>query len=99
MCCHWVDNLKSVAALVTAVFSKIQKEISEGRVACPFPAPAFSNFLLSPLGVVPKKEVNEYRHIHHLSFSNGSCLNDQIDASLSSVSYTSYEQALSVYWP
>lgn len=44
---------------------------------------------ISPLGVVPKKEPNLFSIIHHLS-----SLNDEIDHSFTSVSYSSFEEAL-----
>lgn len=57
--------------------------------------PPFVNFRISPLSLVPKKEPNEFRLIHHLSFPFGSSLNDQIDTDSSSVSYTSFDSAVS----
>lgn len=56
--------------------------------------PPLRNFRLSPLGVVPKKEHNSFRLIHHLSFPKGQSLNDDIDMSLCSVSYVSFEDAI-----
>ena len=78
------------------VRKKILKEVREGRVAGPFASPPFVNFRISPLGIVPKKEPNAYRLIHHLSFPAGSSLNDDIDTSLSSVSYSTFEDAIKV---
>lgn len=43
------------------------------------------------LGVVPKKEVNTFCLIHHLSFSKGALVNDGIDLELCSVVYTSFD--------
>ena len=40
------------------VTDKLHKEIEAGRVAGPFSAPPFDNFVVSPLGIVPKKAPN-----------------------------------------
>lgn len=62
----------------------------------PFSSPPFPNFRLSPLGLVPKKESGCYRLIHHLSFPAKQSLNDDIDKSVSSVEYASFDNALSL---
>ena len=49
---------------------------------------------MSPLGVVPKKQPNEYRIIHHLSFPEGTSINDGIDSAYMTVSYASIATAL-----
>lgn len=46
------------------------------------------------MGIFQKKEPNTYRLIHHLSYPKGSSLNDQIDVSLASVKYATFEDAL-----
>lgn len=94
--CHVVDNLKSVFLHRQVVRKKLIKEIIAGRVAGPFVSPPFKNFRISPLGLVPKKEPNSYRLIHHLSFPKGNSLNDEIDDSLSSVKYASFDDAVSL---
>lgn len=91
LCC---DNLVSVHRFPTIVSGKIAKEISEGRVAGPFLFPPFANFRVSPLGLVPKKEPNSFRLIHHLSFPAGFSLNDEIEPELSTVTYTSFDEAI-----
>ena len=92
--CHLVNNLKSISQFPDIVSDKIATEILEGRVSGPFNSPPFPNFRVSPLGIVPKKEKNSFRLIHHLSFPKGQSLNDQIDDRLSSVCYASFEDAL-----
>jgi hypothetical protein len=49
------------------VEEKLAKEISEGRIAGPFHELPFVNMHISPIGVVPIKEVGQYRPIHNLS--------------------------------
>ncbi|KAM9324594.1 uncharacterized protein PAF06_000661 [Gastrophryne carolinensis] len=63
-------------------------------MAGPFSDPPLEDLVVSPLGVVPKKEPGKFRLIHHLSFPRGGSVNDGIDKELSSVSYTSFDFAL-----
>lgn len=50
------------------VLEKLRKEVALGRMGGPFPAAPFDDLVVSPLGVVPKKEPGKFRLIHHLSF-------------------------------
>ena len=59
-----------------AVDAKLQKELEVHRLAGPFQSPPLSPFLISPLGLVPKKVQGEFRLIHHLSFPTGFSVND-----------------------
>lgn len=72
------QNLKSAVDHHDILMSKISQEIAEGRIAGPFNTPPFPNLQISPLGLVPKKEPNEFRVIQHLSFPSGSSINDGI---------------------
>ncbi|XP_075129430.1 uncharacterized protein LOC142202939 [Leptodactylus fuscus] len=63
-------------------------------MAGPFAEPPLPELKVSPLGVVPKKEPNKFRMIHHLSFPEGSSVNDGIDPELCSVVYTSFDAAI-----
>ena len=65
---------------------KLSKEISLNRIAGPFVSPPFTDMVIYPLGVVPKK-VGEFRLIHHLSYPEGDSVNDHIPKDLCSVSY------------
>jgi hypothetical protein len=53
------------------VIAKLFKECQANRLAGPFDHPPFVKFLVSPLGVVPKKALGEYRLIRHLSLPSG----------------------------
>lgn len=55
----------------------------------PFPSLPLADLVISPLGVVPKKEPNKFRVIHHLSFPKGGSVNE-----VCTVSYTSYDVAV-----
>lgn len=61
----------------------------------PFSDPPLTNLRISPLGIIPKKEPNSYRLIYHLSYPYDDSFNDQIETSLSSVTYASFEFAIS----
>lgn len=76
------------------VAEKVAKEVALGRVVGPFSEPPLPDFRVSPLGVVPKKEPNKFRLIHHLSFPKGSSVNDGIDPDCCSVSYASFDAAV-----
>ena len=87
-------NLKSALQQPDIVRQKIQTEIAAGRVAGPFLHRPISTLRISPLGLVPKKEPNQFRLIHHLSYPLGKSLNDFIDPKLCSVQYTSFDEAV-----
>ncbi|XP_040186277.1 uncharacterized protein LOC120918659 [Rana temporaria] len=61
----------------------------------PFKEQPIRDLVVSPLGVVPKKEPNKFRLIHHLSFPKGGSVNDAIDPEACTVSYTSFDAAVS----
>jgi hypothetical protein len=49
---------------------------------------------VTPLGVVPKKAAGEFRMIHHLSYPEGSSVNDFIPHEFSSVHYSTISEAI-----
>ncbi|XP_066446924.1 uncharacterized protein [Eleutherodactylus coqui] len=73
---------------------KLLKEVEFGRMAGPFREPPFGNLLVSPLGLVPKKEPGKFRLIHHLSFPAGDSVNDGITKEQAAVSYASFDRAV-----
>lgn len=88
------SNLISVHQHESIVADKLHKEIALGRIAGPFTVPPFSNLQCSPIGIVPKKEIGEFRLIHHLSYPDGASINDFIPDELCSVSYTTIDDAV-----
>ena len=58
-----------------------------GRIAGPFDQRPLPILRVSPIGLVPKKEPNEFRLIHHLSYPLGSSVNDYTDRQHCSVQY------------
>ena len=89
-------NLKSALAQPDIVTSKINNERAAGRIVGPFNSPPFPLFRCSPLGIVPKKDPSEFRLIHHLSYPQGSSVNDCIPAEFSSVHYASINDTISI---
>ena len=89
-------NLKSAREQPHIVTANLNKERAAGRIAGPIPSPHFPTFRCSPLGIVPKKNPSEFRLIHHLSYPQGSSVNDYISEEFSSVRYASISDAISV---
>ncbi|KAM4038547.1 uncharacterized protein ACNLHF_016903 [Anomaloglossus baeobatrachus] len=87
-------NLLSAYQHSAVVAEKLGKEVALGRMAGPFQALPFPDLVVSPLGVVPKKEPGKFRLIHHLSYPRGRSVNDGIPAELCSVVYTSFDEAI-----
>ena len=55
---------------------------------------AGDKYRISPLGVVPKKTIGEFRMIQHLSFPYGASINDSIPQEFSSVQYANIQDAV-----
>lgn len=89
-------NLRSALAHPEVLEQKIKTEIIAGRVAGPFSDRPLANLIVSPLGLVPKKQAGEFRMIHHLSYPEGGSVNDYIDPNLASVQYTSFDEAIAM---
>lgn len=90
----FADNLKSARENPEVLRDKVGKEVALGRMFGPFTSLPFSNFRVSPLGVVPKKEVGKFRLIHHLSHPKGFSVNDGISKEDATVSYVSFDRAV-----
>ena len=88
------SNHKSALTNPGTVNKKLQKEISLGRIAGPFNNPPFSPFLVSPIGLVPKKEPNSFRLIHDLSFPKGQGINASIPTEFASVKYETIDKVI-----
>ena len=87
-------NLLSARQQPSVVDAKLAKELTAQRIAGPFDTPPFSQFRISPLGVVPKKTPGAYRLIHHLSYPTGGSVNDGIAFAHSTVSYARIDDAI-----
>jgi hypothetical protein len=93
---RFCSNLQSVRQHENIALEKLSKEISLNRIAGPFNVPPFKNLQCSPIGLVPKKDGDDFRLIHHLSHPEGSSINDLIPDELCSVSYTTVDEAIKV---
>ena len=92
-----VKNLKSADEFPSVVDQKISKELQLGRIIGPYDEPPHvQNYKISPLGVVPKKTAGKFRIIHHLSYPEGSSVNDFIPREISSVQYATIQDAISI---
>lgn len=86
-------NHKSATQQPETIKDYIAKEIEAGRIIGPLNSLP-SNFHCAPIGVVPKKEKDEYRVIHDLSYPEGQSINDFIPPEHTAVSYQSVYDAV-----
>ena len=56
---------------------KVAREVKLGQVGGPFTSPPWVDMVVSPLGIMSKKE-GRFRLIHHMSHPEGSSVNDGI---------------------
>ena len=89
-------NLKFASEFPEIVEEKLAKEISQGRIAGPYHELPFVNMHISPIGVVPKKEVGQYRLIHHLSYPTDKSINEHIPDELNTVHCSSIDDAIEI---
>ena len=91
-----IHNLQSADTFSGVIDHKLNKELALGRILGPYHVvPNYPNYRISTLGVVPKKTLGEFRMIHHLSFPEGSSVNDFIPKEMSSVQYATIQDAIS----
>jgi hypothetical protein len=83
-------NLKSANENPDILREFFFKEVKAGRVDGPFDVPPFSNLQISPLGLVPKKKIGEYRIIHHLSYPDQLSVIDGIPQDMCTVQYLTH---------
>lgn len=88
------QNHNSVKLNPKVVDDLILKETRAGRLSGPFAKSPYTNYRISPIGLVPKKDGN-FRLIHDLSYPKGSSVNDGIPAECRSVSYEPLNNAIS----
>lgn len=62
-------------------------ELDAARMLQPFDNPPFQTFPCSPIGLVEKKTKRELKMINHLSYPEGSSINDNTDPQLAEVKY------------
>ena len=78
------------------VTNNLAHEISLGRVAGPYDNPPFSNFQISPIGLVPKKNSDKFWTIFHLSFpkTGKTSINNAISKEDFSLQYVTTDHAI-----
>ena len=91
-----LPNHKSASDKQEFLLQKIAEEISLGRCAGPFEKPPFTNFRISPLGLVPKREHGAYRIIHDLSLPAGISVNSGISDEYSTVQYETFDHVIAL---
>jgi hypothetical protein len=72
-------NLPSATSRPDVISAYLGKECASGNTAGPFPEPPLRDLIISPLGAVPKKRTGKWRLIMHLSYPEGSSINDGIN--------------------
>lgn len=87
------SNLVSAKQHPNVLQEKIDKEITEGRMAGPFQSPPMLNFHVSPIGIVPKAD-GGWRMVMHLSYPPSASINHNIDPIHTSVKYTSFDTVI-----
>ena len=88
-------NLHSAYELPHITDTKLQKELELDRIMGPYETvTAGDKYRISPLGVIPKKTIGEFRMIQHLSFPYGESINDSIQQEFSSVQYANIQDAV-----
>ena len=92
----FAPNLLSAREFPGVIDSKVASEVALGRIAGPFDSPPVDPLWVSPVGIVPKKIKGEYRMIQHLSYPEGSSVNDGIPRELSTVHYATVDDAVSL---
>jgi hypothetical protein len=89
-CC----NLKSASEAPGTVSSAIDALMAKNAAHGPFHSPPFPNFRASPLGTAMRKRNPKRRLINHLSWPEGSSVNDGIPDSEGKIRYEGFESAL-----
>ena len=87
----FIQNHHSVLDNISVAMQMIELEKILGRIAGPFSSPPLDNFILSPLGLVPKKDTGSFRLIHDLSFPSGPSVNSGIPREFCTVSYEDFD--------
>lgn len=93
---HEVSNLLSARSKPEVVEGKVKKELEGNRFVGPFREKPFKLMQLSPLGLAEKKTPGTYRMIHHLSFPEGSSINDGIPEECCHVQYASIQDTIDI---
>jgi hypothetical protein len=83
-------NLSSASLDPATIQNQLDADLADGRITQVQPT---TNFISSPLGLVPKHD-GGLRRIHHLSHPEGTSVNDHIPARYAAISYTRLREVL-----
>ncbi|KAJ1187536.1 hypothetical protein NDU88_004311 [Pleurodeles waltl] len=92
----WVENLKSMGGPKQMVREKLRKDVREGYMAGPFTDWLMQNLIVSPIGMVSKKEDGQFCLIQHLSRPEGTSVDKCIPEERTAVSYASVDVAIAL---
>ena len=88
------SNLRSALSCPAVIQEYLNNECAAGHTAGPFPSPPLPEFIVSPLGAVPKKKSGKWRLHMHLSHPPGSSVNDGIDTADFPLHYSTVYDAM-----
>ena len=94
--CVSFNNHRSTINFNSALIDKLNSELDKGRIAGPFQECPLNNFHASPLGIIPKKEPNQFRLIHDLSYGDELSVNYHIDKEDTKVSYELLDHVIDI---
>ena len=91
-------NLKFTIGDEIELWNKVMKEVKEKRYAGPFKEIPFTDFIQSPIGLVPKDGGKKTRLIFHLSYPRNTTTKKSVNANtpenLSTVEYPTFDDAV-----
>ena len=89
-------NLKFTIGNRVELWNKVMAEVELGRYAGPFEQIPFTNYIQSPIGLVPKDQGRKTRLIFHLSYPKGgtTSVNANTPDEFQHVKYKDFDQAV-----
>ena len=87
-------NLKSALLHPDAISADIAAQVAKGCTRGPFDMPPLAHFRSSPLGAVTRKRATKVRRIHHLSWPDGTSVNDGIPDDEAAITYDTFHRAV-----
>lgn len=89
-------NHPSIFHYHAQVQDMLSKELALGRISGPFQHPPYDHLVLSPLGIVPKKDPGKFRLIHDLSYPRLSSVNSFISDEFATVQYETLDTVVNL---
>ena len=88
------ENLKSALLHPDAISTDITAQVTKGCTRGPFDMPPLAHFRSSSLGAVTCKRATKVRRIHHLSWPDGTSVNDGIPDDEAAITYDTFHRAV-----